>query len=268
MIINYEVIGDGKPVIILHGLGCDFKMMKACLEPIFSKKTNYKRIYIDLPGMGKSTRQLEYASSDIILDILLSFIDTVVKENFLLIGESYGGYLARGILSKRSKCIDGLMLLCPVVKPEKNERTLPNDKTQFKDSSFLEKLNEIDRKNFCEYAVLANDYTYKRYSTEICPAFKLSDDNFIGKLEKNYSFSFDVDKIISDLMFDKPCLFICGKQDTCVGYEDLWKLLKDYRRATFSILDVAGHNLQIEQTSVFDELVKNWLLRIEKFSNL
>lgn len=34
-IINYEIGGHGKPVIVLHGLGCDLNMMKACLEPIY-----------------------------------------------------------------------------------------------------------------------------------------------------------------------------------------------------------------------------------------
>lgn len=59
---------------------------------------------------------------------------------------------------------------------------------------------------------------------------------------------------------------MCGKQDDCVGYEDIWALLKSYNRATFAVLDVAGHNLQIEQVSVFNELVSNWLMRTEKFS--
>ena len=38
--IHYEIIGEGKPVIILHGLGCDSNQMKGCLEPIFK---NHKK---------------------------------------------------------------------------------------------------------------------------------------------------------------------------------------------------------------------------------
>jgi len=40
------------PVVIFHGLGCDSTMMKGCLEPVFTCKSGYKRIYIDLPGMS------------------------------------------------------------------------------------------------------------------------------------------------------------------------------------------------------------------------
>ncbi|WP_286167138.1 alpha/beta hydrolase [Clostridium sp. D33t1_170424_F3] len=55
-----------------------------------------------------------------------------------------------------------------------------------------------------------------------------------------------------------------GRQDGCVGYRDLWRLLEDYPRATFAVLDMAGHNLQIEQPELFHSLVENWLVRTEE----
>ena len=48
-----------------------------------------------------------------------------------------------------------------------------------------------------------------------------------------------------------------------VGGSD--NLLEDYPRATFAILDTAGHNLQIEQEEVFNSLFLNWLERVEKY---
>ncbi len=53
--INYEIIGRGKPIIIIHGYTRDHKVMAGCMEPVFSTKKNHKRIYIDLPGMDKSS---------------------------------------------------------------------------------------------------------------------------------------------------------------------------------------------------------------------
>ena len=66
--------------------------------------------------------------------------------------------------------------------------------------------------------------------------------------------------------FSKPSLFITGRQDNTVGYYDLYNLLEDYPRATFVILDTAGHNLQIEQEEVFNSLFLNWLERVEKYN--
>lgn len=63
--------------------------------------------------------------------------------------------------------------------------------------------------------------------------------------------------------YDKPALFITGRQDNSVGYQDLWNLIEDYPRATFAVLDLAGHNLQIEQPELFHCLVREWIARTE-----
>ena len=87
--VYYEEFGEGKPILIIHGLACNIELMKGCIEPIFKKENGYKRIYIDLLGMGKSNNcSLEYASSDKILEMLLSFIKEKIDKEFLLIGES------------------------------------------------------------------------------------------------------------------------------------------------------------------------------------
>lgn len=64
-------------------------------------------------------------------------------------------------------------------------------------------------------------------------------------------------------LFEKPTLFVLGKQDSCVGYKDAWSIIDNYPRATISVLDCAGHNLQIEQEKLFGTLVNDWLKRQE-----
>jgi len=231
----YEEYGKGKPILIIHGLTCSMELMKGCIEPIFKEVNGYKRIYIDLLGMGKSNKcSLEYASSDKILEMLLSFIKEKIDKEFLLVGESYGGYLSRGILSKCYKNIEGLM--------DKNKREL-----------------------FLEYMIIANEKMYKRFEKEVISGIGQANNDFIKKLRENYSFSFNVDEEIKMINFSKPSLFITGRQDNTVGYYDLYNLLEDYPRATFAILDTAGHNLQIEQEEVFNSLFLNWLERVEKY---
>jgi pimeloyl-ACP methyl ester carboxylesterase len=52
--INYEILGTGKPVLMIHGYYPDHRLMAGCMEPVFSARAGYKRIYFDLPGMGIS----------------------------------------------------------------------------------------------------------------------------------------------------------------------------------------------------------------------
>ena len=49
-----------------------------------------------------------------------------------------------------------------------------------------------------------------------------------------------------------------------MGYRDLWRTVEEYPRATYAVLDLAGHNLQIEQPALFNSLIENWLERIER----
>ena len=265
--VYYEEFGEGEPILIIHGLACNIELMKGCIEPIFKKVNGYKRIYIDLLGMGKSNKcSLEYASSDKILEMLLSFIKEKIDKEFLLIGESYGGYLSRGILSKCYKNIEGLMLLCPMIIPDDTKRTLPEGNLKFHDKEFLEKMDKNKRELFLEYMIIANEKMYKRFEKEVISGIEQANNDFIKKLRENYSFSFNVDEEIKMINFSKPSLFITGRQDNAVGYYDLYNLLEDYPRATFVILDTAGHNLQIEQEEVFNSLFLNWLERVEKYN--
>lgn len=64
----------------------------------------------------------------------------------------------------------------------------------------------------------------------------------------------------------KPVLLLAGRQDIVVGYQDLLETIEEYPRATFAVLDMAGHNLQIEQPELFQSLVEEWMIRTENIS--
>lgn len=257
--LHYEVRGEGKEVFLIHGLGCDMRLMKGCMEDrVFDERSNYKRIYIDLPGMGKSPAFKGDVSSDKILEILLCFIKDYTKDNFYLVGESYGGYLVRGILSRLKSQVEGMVLICPVVIAKHELRKTAKKNVLISDEDFLKTIPLKDRKHFEYYGVVLNEHTFKRYKEEVDSGLKIQDDEFINRLNKKYDFSFDVDERIKNIKYDKPVLFIAGKQDACVGYEDLWKISLYYDKASFILLNNAGHNLQIEQEDIFTSILKNY----------
>ena len=53
----------------------------------------------------------------------------------------------------------------------------------------------------------------------------------------------------------------------CLTVRDLWRVLERCPRATFAVLDRAGHNVQIEQQAVFEALVHEWLDRVDEARN-
>ncbi|MGH3814440.1 MAG: alpha/beta fold hydrolase, partial [Pseudonocardiaceae bacterium] len=60
---------------------------------MFEAFTGYRRIYPDLPGMGRTPASETIRSADDVLEVLLAFIDGVVGDQPLLVsGHSAGGY--------------------------------------------------------------------------------------------------------------------------------------------------------------------------------
>ncbi|TFG31649.1 alpha/beta hydrolase [Candidatus Thorarchaeota archaeon] len=104
---------------------------------------------------------------------------------------------------------------------------------------------------------------WSRFVKEIVPGIVKADNQFLERLQPTVDeFSFDVDKLPS--RFEKPVLILVGRQDHWVGYQDAWAILENYPRATFAVLDRAGHALQIEQDNLFNSLVNEWLDRVEE----
>ena len=262
--IHYEAYGQGQPVLLIHGYTVDHRLMSGCLEPIFETEPGYRRIYIDLPGMGRSKSAPWIINSDVMLDIVLEFINQVIPdERFLLAGESYGGYLARGIVNKIPDRIAGVYLLCPAVIAQHSKRTLPEHVILKKDEAFFESLAPEDAKELADVHVILTPKVWERFKDEVLPGIKLSDMPFLDWFKANgYAFSFDVDHL--EKPYNAPSLILLGRQDASVGYRDAWQIIENYPRAAFAVLDRAGHNLQIEQPELHASLVKEWLLRVRE----
>ena len=53
-----------------------------------------------------------------------------------------------------------------------------------------------------------------------------------------------------------------------IGYIDAWRVIENYPRASFIVLDQAGHGLAVEQKGLFRALAGEWLDRVEESSPL
>ena len=262
--VFYKIYGKGKPVVMLHGYSVDHRIMMGAMEPIFKEKKGYKRIYFDLPGMGKTKNYESIQNADQALQLVLDFIDLKIPDQkFILTGLSYGGYLSRGVINKRPEMVDGYLLICPLGNPEQAKRKLPVQQTIIKDEEFVSSLNDQETNILNSLFVVQSKSMWNRFQSEVMPSLQIADYAFLEKYRTNgYSFSFEVDKL--DKPYNKPALFLFGKQDGVVGYEDFWDIMPNYPRASYVVLDIAGHNLYIEQESLFNTLVNEFLGRMKK----
>ena len=217
--VYYESCGSGRPLVALHGFTPDHRLMKGCLEPIFKHRKGWKRIYPDLPGMGKTKAEKWPANSDQMLDVVLEFIEKAIPDqHFILAGESYGRYLARAVVHRKHDLVDGLLLICPNIISDRDKRRLPKHTILLQDPQFLSTLKKNSLTNFKSGHVVLTRRVWNRYNKEVLPGLKIADHEFLKEIEKNRAFSFDLEACAT--AFDKPSLLLAGRQDSAVGYHD------------------------------------------------
>ena len=260
--VYYETFGEGRPIIMLHGWSADHCHMVSDMEPLFNRREGWKRFYPDLPGMGNTPGMGGLTHQDQMLDIILEFIDEVASgERFVLVGTSYGGYLARGVVHRRADRMDGLLLTVPAIRAR--DGTLPPHVTLVEDPALTSELEASEKEVFLEMAVVQSRELLEAMRADVFPAFEVADQEFLSMLRHHYAFSFDVDALAKP--FAEPTLFLMSRQDAVCGYQDAWQILKNYPRGTFVVLDRAGHGLTVEQKDLFHALVSEWLDRVEEY---
>lgn len=87
--IVYQSIGNGKPVILIHGFGEDSSVWKEQIEFL---KDKWRPIIPDLPGSGRS-EMIEDMSMEGMAEVIHAIIHEEDIEACPVIGHSMGGYI-------------------------------------------------------------------------------------------------------------------------------------------------------------------------------
>ncbi|THV40188.1 alpha/beta fold hydrolase [Glycomyces buryatensis] len=261
--LHFVEYGEGVPLLAIHGWTPDHRLMTGCLEPLFSARPGWRRLYPDLPGMGSSPAPESINSSDDILAALENFIDEQIGDRpFALAGESYGGYLARAIAGARRDQVIGLALICPIgTELDPAKRHVPAHEVIAPDPELMAGLSADQADRFGPMAVVQSAETLRRFQTEVEPGLDAANLAAMERIRERWELRESPE---AGAAYPGPSVIITGRQDSSTGYADTYSLLDHYPRATFAVLDRAGHNAQIEQPDLFNALIGEWLNRVEE----
>ncbi|MBV2156648.1 alpha/beta fold hydrolase [Kitasatospora sp. SUK 42] len=255
-LLHHVEFGSGTPVVLMHGYTIDHRLLLP-LEPVFAARGGWRRLYVDLPGHGRSPRLTGPVTAEAMAEAVLHFVDKVIgDEPFAAVGISYGGMLARHLIAERGPQVLGTALISPLVKPS-GERVLPERRVLGRDEALLDSLDAADRKPFEAFALHQDDAGWSAFHEHVLPGFHAHHREDAAALLKAY-----VLKQAPESRFgtnEAAHLVVTGRQDHMVGWQDQLELLKHYPRATYAAVDGAGHNAHLDRPDAVHGLLGNWL---------
>ncbi|MBK7266740.1 MAG: alpha/beta hydrolase [Ignavibacteriales bacterium] len=108
--IVHTAMGDGSPVVFIHGLGSYIPAWNKNLLPL---SKHFRCIAIDLPGYGKSSKSLHPGTMDYYAEVVIKLMDKLGINKFNICGHSMGGVIAFKLAIEFPERVDKLFLSAP-----------------------------------------------------------------------------------------------------------------------------------------------------------
>ncbi|MGC5168788.1 alpha/beta fold hydrolase [Luteimicrobium sp. DT211] len=259
--MHVEERGTGTPVVLIHGAGVDHRILLP-LEPVFEESGGWRRLYVDLPGMGRSPVG-DVASSDDMADAMLREVrERLGDEPFAVVGNSYGAMIARRLVAELPGQVLGLAAIAGVFVATHAERTAPPRTVLHVEPGLLDGVDPAVAEGYTEIAVVQTREGLASYERYVHPGVLTVDTAGLARLGERYAFAAEPEDTAPP--FAGPALFLCGRQDDVVGYADAWDRLEHYPHASLVVLDRAGHNVLLEQPEQAGAAVAEWLGRVRE----
>jgi pimeloyl-ACP methyl ester carboxylesterase len=256
--IEFEVRGDeGAPsIVLLHGLAGDRAILVESCEPALARRA-LRRLYLDLPGHGRSTGSAASASADDLVAALAELVEDVCAAPPLVLGYSYGGYLAQGLA--RDVKLAGLCLVCPVVEADMGKRARAPRRVAARDEALPFTDDPHERDTFEEVAVVQTGAVLDAYRRAVVPASHATDRDFVAAVRARYAMARPYMDALAG--FAPPAAIACGRDDHWVGFEDALRLARALRDCSYHVLARAGHLLPLEAPAQLQAVLDEWLDR-------
>ncbi len=106
--IFVSIVGEGQPVIMVHGLGGTTSVWSSI---VCCLKDKYKTISLDIEGAGYSSLSSSQLSVDSMVDDLRKIMDSLELENAHLIGHSFGTVVCQKFAAEHQERVKSLIML-------------------------------------------------------------------------------------------------------------------------------------------------------------
>jgi len=251
---NYQIFGEGKPFLILHGWGSNSDRWAPIAEEISkggpALRTSaelsrtpgvegFKVIVPDLPGFGKSDALSEPWDGNKYTTWLENFIKELNFGEFYLMGHSFGGALAAKVAIKRAQEVKKLFLVSAAcVRKKTTQKDFSKKASKIvKIFSFLPYYSFF-RKAVYKFIIRKSDYVYVE---------GIMKETYLNVIAEDLSFKLAFVKV--------PTIIIWGDKDESTPPEDARFIEKQIKNSKLIMIPGAAHDINRKQPQIVVEKV-------------
>lgn len=253
--------GTGTPLVLLHGFSVDHRLLLP-LDPVVERAGGWRRIYLDLPGMGRSPVGDVAGAEDVVRSVEAEIDARLGDQPFAVLGSSFGGMVARAVAHDLRDRVLGLATVAGLAVADHTARDVPPHTVLHRDRSALDVAatgGPGAAEAYQEVAVVQDVDGARVFLDAVWPGLQSADQDALARIQARYTLDHRPE---DSAPFTRPALFLTARQDAVVGYRDAWATLEHYPRATFAVLDEAGHNVHLDRPGPTAALLTDWLDRM------
>ena len=237
---NYEVSGNGKNVVLLHG----WRASLESLTPITRHLEDRFKVYrLDLPGFGKSSIPNNPWNTGDYADFVIEFIKKQEIDNPILIGHSFGGRTLIKLASKNEIKINKMILIDSAgLKPKRKL----NYYIKIYIYKILKRITKLKKLSY-----LREKYIKKHGSEDYRSVSE------IMQRVMSITLNEDLKKDMTNIKV--PTLLIWGDEDTATPLSDGKTMEKMIKDSGLVVLEGAGHFSFLDKPYQFNAVIDSFL---------
>lgn len=248
MQLHYQTLGQGQPLVFLHGLFGSGDNWSA-IARYFSQ--HYQVISVDLRNHGRSPHSDTQTYPEMAGD-LLDTLNALDADQIHLLGHSLGGKVAMQFASQYPQRVNQLIVVDMGIRAYADAHTQLIAAMQAADLSQVQSRGEADKAlaaaipNLAVRQFLLTNLvkTEGQWQWRInLPALQANYAHFQAALPAHY---------------EKPCLFIRGERSDYVRESDIAGIRQQFPLAEFASLPT-DHWVHAEQPQLFIQTIENYL---------
>lgn len=251
--VRFSDKGKGRVIVLLHGFLESLDIFDK-FSSALSK--NFRVISVDLPGHGLTPVMGYVHSMELMAQCVKSVLDFAGVRKYVVVGHSMGGYVALAFAEMFPRNVTGLCLFHSTAFPDSEEKKKDRDRViEIVRKDHVQFVSELIPKLFAKENI-------SLFEKEILKAKQIAintpREGIIAAL-KGMKERPSREFVLKNANY--PVLFIIGKQDSVLAWENLLLLASLPQKSYQTVLAHAGH-------MGFFEAFETTLESLKKFSRM